>query len=269
MAYIYEHIDPVTNKTFYVGKGTKNRYTDLHNRNNHHLNKIKNLISKGFNMKDIAKITFDNLSDNDAFKKEVELIEYYGLENLCNYTPGGEGGSAQRIINEDDFKKLLKLGYNLRECGEALNIGSKYLNYKFFKGSTIVEYCKQNNIQYTLKMKLDEKQFIKLVKQNLNITDIAKKMNVAAATIKNNFYPNKTFREYCKDKNINHKSLDYSGNKNFNFKPFDKKYFKQLLKSGKNLREISVVMGFSHPVLCMRYKKEFGVTSLKEMMDCL
>jgi len=95
--YTYELIDPRNNKVFYVGKGCKNRMYSHFNavksgrilRNTKLNNKLKKLIKE--NLKPLyRKIETD--IEQVAFDKEIELIEFYGKENLCNLADGGRGG---------------------------------------------------------------------------------------------------------------------------------------------------------------------------------
>jgi hypothetical protein len=97
--YIYELLDPRFNIPFYVGKGKNNRMHEhfqlaLKNKisnNNYELFKVlKELIKLGLKPK-YNKI-IESISNEDAIKLEREWISFYGINNLCNLTPGGEGG---------------------------------------------------------------------------------------------------------------------------------------------------------------------------------
>ncbi|MGM0597692.1 MAG: LEM-3-like GIY-YIG domain-containing protein [Myxococcota bacterium] len=92
--YVYELIDPKTNKVFYVGKGRANRvYT--------HLKKAINgdPSDKGFKIREILKtgqkpklnIVKQGLTEEEAYSFERKLIDEYGLENLTNVQPGKIG----------------------------------------------------------------------------------------------------------------------------------------------------------------------------------
>ena len=80
-----------TKEVFYVGKGSKNRYKDMRMRNRYFLNVVNKV---GMNNIDI-KIIEDNLTENDAFKREIYYIDFYKKQghNLTNLTKGGEGSS--------------------------------------------------------------------------------------------------------------------------------------------------------------------------------
>jgi hypothetical protein len=66
--YVYEWFNVDTGEVFYVGKGKKHRYKDIKYRNRYFLNyysKHKCSVHK----------VVENLSEEDALKLEVELID--------------------------------------------------------------------------------------------------------------------------------------------------------------------------------------------------
>jgi hypothetical protein len=67
-----------------VGKGSSNRAYQKRSRNSHWHNTVNKY---GINV----CIVIDNLTNTEAASKEVQLISFYGLDNLCNMTGGGEG----------------------------------------------------------------------------------------------------------------------------------------------------------------------------------
>lgn len=87
--YVYEWFDVDTGHVFYVGKGTNDRYkkTSQGSRNV--------FFVRYYNTHncDVRKI-FENLTEEEAYKKEQETILKYKLNNECecNFTNGGEGG---------------------------------------------------------------------------------------------------------------------------------------------------------------------------------
>jgi hypothetical protein len=104
MYYVYLHKRKGTDKVFYVGKGSKNRdgerseMTKNRNRWWHHI------VDKdgGFDI----EIYQDNLTEDNAYELEKELIAQIGLENLTNMTEGGEGGDT--LSNHPDLDKIGK-----------------------------------------------------------------------------------------------------------------------------------------------------------------
>jgi hypothetical protein len=89
--YVYQLIDPVLNKPFYIGKGSKNRAWS-HNEfkdGNENLYKdryIKKLHSQ--NLKPIVDIIEYFDIEQDAYDYEETLTESIGLENLTNIVIG-------------------------------------------------------------------------------------------------------------------------------------------------------------------------------------
>jgi len=268
MAYIYEHVDPETNKTFYVGKGSKYRVYDLFNRNNYHLNKLNKLFRKGYTIKDIAKITYNHLTDDDAYILETKIIDQYGLENLCNLYPGGYGGSSgvkRKHVNELEFRRLLEKGLTYEEISKKLNICYGWLKSWFFPDITLSEYCMKHKIN---RYKISEMQFIALLKQGLYVTEIGKEQQLTPNSIKRKFYPKETLKSYCLRHKIKYAARN-EGSKNVNYRPFDKTKFISLLKKGLELKEIALILKMSATGLCRRYKQEFNVTKLKDLRSTL
>lgn len=131
--YIYCLIDPSTNLIFYIGKGKNKRMfshvrdvkrNKIPNGSNYHLfYKIKNILDIGQEV--ISKKLYVNLNEEEAFTKEIEEIKNIGLENLCNISKGGRGGS---VWNEDKDRN--------RKISQKISLASK--------GRKLDEQWKQN-----------------------------------------------------------------------------------------------------------------------------
>lgn len=111
--YVYEHIRLDNNTCFYVGKGHGNR-CNCYSRNEHH-----DRIADKVGMK--VNIVKDNLSEDDAYKLERELIHHYvfdlgygidiiGYNNnpnenghLTNHTFGGDGSYG--MVHSEEWRK--------------------------------------------------------------------------------------------------------------------------------------------------------------------
>lgn len=85
--YVYFHINPLTNKVFYVGKGKLKRAFDKRKRSEH----WRRVVNKyGY----IVDIIHSNISEEKAFELEIMYIKRFGIENLVNSTIGGSGGDT-------------------------------------------------------------------------------------------------------------------------------------------------------------------------------
>ena len=122
MAYVYRHIRLDKNEPFYIGIGSDNVYKRANDKKGR--NKIWYDIAAKTDYE--VEILFDNISWDDACKKEVEFISLYGKKAegglLSNITDGGEGTlglkhkeeTKQRLSNifkgckhtEDAIKKI-------------------------------------------------------------------------------------------------------------------------------------------------------------------
>jgi hypothetical protein len=108
MAYVYRHIRLDKNEPFYIGIGSDSdgkykRAKSKDGRNNHWHNIIACTDYK-------VQILFDDLTWEDAIKKEIELVALYGrrdlgLGTLVNLTNGGDGSVGCKP-NEDTKQKI-------------------------------------------------------------------------------------------------------------------------------------------------------------------
>ena len=93
-----------TNKVFYIGKGTGNRYVDVeHSRNAC----FKNIINK--HKDDVGvKIHKEQLTEKEAFELERKLIKEYWEKGECkaNFHEGGCGGNTGNYDSEERSRKL-------------------------------------------------------------------------------------------------------------------------------------------------------------------
>lgn len=93
--YVYEYLrEDMT--PYYVGKGCNNRWQEKHN--------------VGIPPKERVRFVAENLSEQDAFDLEIELIAKYGRKDigtgiLRNQTDGGDGVSGRVESKETRAKK--------------------------------------------------------------------------------------------------------------------------------------------------------------------
>lgn len=103
MFYVYQLRLETSERPFYIGKG-KGKRKNFHltpsalKGNSHKNNVIRDAMRKG--VKILTEIIHDNIDEQDAFVKEIELIAFYGRRInggcLTNATDGGEGASGRR-----------------------------------------------------------------------------------------------------------------------------------------------------------------------------
>lgn len=104
--YIYAYFFKSTDKVFYIGKGTGNRYLDtIHSRNDY----FKNIVSKYSSDIDV-KLLFENLEETEAFDLERKLIHEYWDKGECkaNFHEGGYGGNTGNYDSPQRHEKLSK-----------------------------------------------------------------------------------------------------------------------------------------------------------------
>jgi len=112
---------------FYVGKGKFDRceihfkkyYLYVKNDNDYKNNKIKKLLNKNIEIKTIK--LFENLTEDEAYIKEEELIRIIGIKEtggpLTNLTYGGVGG---RKMSEESIEKMRKTIKEQYESGKRV-----------------------------------------------------------------------------------------------------------------------------------------------------
>ena len=85
--YVYRHKRKSDGKTFYVGKGSGNRAWSKAGRNKYWLR-----IARKHGVE--VAIVLSGISETCAFSMEIALIEFIGIDNLCNKSTGGDGPSG-------------------------------------------------------------------------------------------------------------------------------------------------------------------------------
>jgi len=150
--YVYAYLDPKSiglfnygeiefgYEPFYIGKGRKNRcYCGINDKKKcMKTNMIKNIINRG-DYPIILKI-YSNLTENEAFEKEIFLISLIGRKDckngpLTNMTNGGDGSSGRKDTEKDTARKKL-----FRHKKEHLEKMSKPIIQYDLMGNIIAEY---------------------------------------------------------------------------------------------------------------------------------
>jgi len=98
--YVYVHRRADDGAVFYVGKGTLGRAWQKGSKRNEHWKRV--VAKHGL----IVEIVETGYQDWYAQEREIELIAFYGIDNLCNMTLGGECGGAGRNWSDESKAKL-------------------------------------------------------------------------------------------------------------------------------------------------------------------
>lgn len=135
--YVYEHWRPDKGTCFYVGKGKNKRAWDMKGRQNrHHASIVSKLTANGLCVD--VRIVASDLSEDQAFAKERELIAFYGRDSLTNMSDGGEGLSNPSAETRAKMSKAAKghkrrLGVRLSDEAKA-KIGAASIGNKNMLG---------------------------------------------------------------------------------------------------------------------------------------
>ena len=122
--YVYEHWRLDRDECFYVGKGRGRRAYDMkNNRNRMHGFVVDKMSREGFAVE--VRIVRSGLSQEDAFKLEIERISFWKMQgvDLCNILPGGLGGptwTGKRHSEETKKKMSLAAKGNVGRKGQPL-----------------------------------------------------------------------------------------------------------------------------------------------------
>lgn len=119
MAYVYQHIIEGENNPFYIGIGTSADYERAYRARGRSV--FWNSVAKKYGYS--VQILFDELSWEDACKKEIELIKLFGRRNnntgiLVNMTDGGEGQRGF-IMSEETKNKLRVANLGKKQSDET------------------------------------------------------------------------------------------------------------------------------------------------------
>lgn len=117
-SYIYSHTRLDNGEVFYIGIGTGRNYyrSREKERRNTHWNRVVD--KHGYKI----DILFDKLTFDEAAKKEIELIAFYGRVNLntgtlVNQTSGGDG-TYGIVVSEETREKLRITSSNIKRGEE-------------------------------------------------------------------------------------------------------------------------------------------------------
>jgi group I intron endonuclease len=184
--YIYVHYRGDNLSPFYVGKGTrqnKNTYKSIYQRaylkarDNKYWNRIVNKV--GYHV----LIIHDNLTETQAFKMETSYINWFGRENLVNFTDGGDGCSGYKHT-EEAKKKIGEATSNRIPWNKGLN-GFEGEKNNFYGKTHTEETKKKISIINTGNISPRRKKIINLESGEIFscITEVAEKNNIPRTTL--------------------------------------------------------------------------------------
>ena len=166
--YIYAWYFKSSNEIFHIGKGTGNRYKDIKNSRNQY---FKNIISKYIDDIEV-KILYNNLTEEEAFKIERNLIKEYKKKGQCstNLHEGGCGGNTGNytVVGQKlheyrlthpltDAQKAVLKKMNEKVRGShfstahknALRLSNKHTyKYEVYFNNTLVYWCLGRKLLY-------------------------------------------------------------------------------------------------------------------------
>lgn len=172
MAYLYRHIRLDKNVPFYIGIGDQPNYKRAYDVNRR--SKFWKYTTKDVKIK--VEILLDNLSWEEACKKEIEFIKLYGRKNLgkgslVNLTDGGDGNHGT-IHSKEHREKVSKANtgkVRSLEAREKYRAAAKIRTYsdatrKKMSDNLKKQYASGEKLPPNLGKKLSEEIRIKISK---------------------------------------------------------------------------------------------------------
>jgi hypothetical protein len=152
--YVYRHVRLDKNEPFYIGIGNHISYNIPYSRAycSRRRNKIWKLITNKTQYK--VEILLDNLTKEQAFKKEIEFISLYKRlkegGTLSNLTLGGEGTYGHTFRNNIEGKKNKSIAAKKRSKEIIDNKAKNFIiinpKNEIFKITNLDKFCKENNL---------------------------------------------------------------------------------------------------------------------------
>lgn len=204
--YVYEWFNKENGEVFYIGKGTRNRYSQLTGRNNYFIDYYDT-------HKCESRIVYNNLTEEEAYQKEIELIDFYRINSnfrLTNVNDGGNGnpfpsgelnpkyGKGEEIKGEnnpfygknhsDRVKKILSQKASLRtgeknsfyrkkHSEETKQLMSTKAKVRFSKKENNPMYGKTHSEEARRKMSLANKGRTLSLEHRIKISEALKRNN--------------------------------------------------------------------------------------------
>jgi hypothetical protein len=158
MAYVYRHIRLDKNEPFYIGISNDDKYRATTKRKRNII--WTRIVSKS---EYEVEILFDNISWEDACKKEIEFISLHGridlqTGTLANMTNGGEGTVGRKYIPSETHKLNLSIASKGKKMSDiAKNKMSKSKKVAVLQFDLLGNFIKEHDgiIDATRELKKD------------------------------------------------------------------------------------------------------------------
>jgi hypothetical protein len=174
--YVYGHYTRDTNELFYVGKGTRHRAWS-HDKRSTWWVRIVN--KHGLQV----KLLFEQLTEEEAHTKEIELIKQYGRRNnktgiLVNLTEGGEG------ISGYNHTKITRKSISNKLIGRTLSEKHKEAISRSHKGK-IMSALGKSNMRERMKRQWDDGEYREKVSDKIKNSWTNERRKTLSAARKN------------------------------------------------------------------------------------
>lgn len=169
--YVYVHMKATDDSVFYVGKGSKYRYTTKQGRNQY-WNRI--VAKHGF----VAEIVKNNLSFDEANAYEIQLIKELKDQGciLCNLTDGGEGClGAKKTAEQKAAISLKNKGKKRTAETKAKMLGNQNAAGSVRSAETRLKMSKSKKGTNNLKGRTVSEETRNKIRESRKKTELAKK----------------------------------------------------------------------------------------------
>jgi hypothetical protein len=204
MAYVYRHIRLDKNEPFYIGIGSDKTYQRAY-KTKGRSKYWENISINGYEV----EILMDNITWEDACKKEVEFISMYGRKDLgqgtlVNLTNGGDG-SPGVIVSEKTrgYHKVNNKGKSNPFYGKKHN-EETILKLKLNRQNSIMPECIKEKISKKLKGRKFSKETIEKMK-SAQLGEKHPNAKKIINTLNNKLYS--SVKEAALDNNVKYSSL--------------------------------------------------------------
>lgn len=204
MAYLYRHIRLDKNEPFYIGIGSDKTYQRAY-KTKGRSKYWENVSINGYEV----EILMDNITWEDACKKEVEFISMYGRKDLgqgtlVNLTNGGDG-SPGVIVSEKtrSYHKVNNKGKSNPFYGKKHN-EETILKLKLNRQNSIMPESTKEKISKTLKGRKFSKETIEKMK-SAQLGEKHPNAKKIINTLNNKLYS--SVKEAALDNNVKYSSL--------------------------------------------------------------